>query len=292
MLLGPAFAKYVTCTGTTQYDTLGTGPIAVRYNTVPRWLYRLCCTGCIDKIYCSLLPFLASFSCHLNLIMQPEVISLYGNHSFVSTQESLLKYARGGYHPVCLGDTFKDGRYQVCHRLGWGSFSIVWLARDTRYTTRKREMPFDVILIYLRDQRWVSIKIKTAESSTNNRELHNLQSLCQCAEGNLGHNGIVQLLDHFIHQGPNGKHQCLVFELLGPTVGEVIETRVDMKDPIPPKMILRMSKQLLRAVAFIHRVGYVHGGMVARKHYTRLCYPPSPTPAGDSWSSFTFEDCN
>jgi hypothetical protein len=31
---------------------------------------------------------------------------------------------------VSLGNKFKDGRYQIYHKLGWGGFSTVWLARD------------------------------------------------------------------------------------------------------------------------------------------------------------------
>ncbi len=37
------------------------------------------------------------------------------------------------YHPVHLGDFFKDGRYKILHKLGFGSFSTVWLARDIQY---------------------------------------------------------------------------------------------------------------------------------------------------------------
>lgn len=54
----------------------------------------------------------------------------------------------------------------------------------------------------------------TANSSIS-RELHILKFLeRQCRKG-LSANYIVQLLDAFIHIGPNGTHQCLVFELLG-----------------------------------------------------------------------------
>ena len=41
-------------------------------------------------------------------------------------------YRPGGYHPVLLGDVFNDDQYKVIRKLGEGSFSTVWLARDLR----------------------------------------------------------------------------------------------------------------------------------------------------------------
>eukprot|EP01024_Parvocaulis_polyphysoides_P048506 TRINITY_DN46300_c0_g3_i2.p1 TRINITY_DN46300_c0_g3~~TRINITY_DN46300_c0_g3_i2.p1 ORF type:complete len:114 (-),score=17.10 TRINITY_DN46300_c0_g3_i2:51-392(-) len=35
-------------------------------------------------------------------------------------------YKKGGYHPVQIADKFKDGRYTVLRKLGWGHFSTVW----------------------------------------------------------------------------------------------------------------------------------------------------------------------
>ena len=40
-------------------------------------------------------------------------------------------YRKGGYHPVRVGDTYKDGRYVVLEKLGWGHFSTCWLCDDT-----------------------------------------------------------------------------------------------------------------------------------------------------------------
>jgi serine/threonine-protein kinase SRPK3 len=35
-------------------------------------------------------------------------------------------YAKGGYHPVHIGDLFKS---TIVRKLGWGHFSTVWLAK-------------------------------------------------------------------------------------------------------------------------------------------------------------------
>lgn len=48
-------------------------------------------------------------------------------------EENFVDYRTGGFHPVALGDTLKDGRYNIRHKLGYGGFSTVWAARDVRY---------------------------------------------------------------------------------------------------------------------------------------------------------------
>lgn len=44
--------------------------------------------------------------------------------------ESVFGYEEGGYRPVDLGDKFKNGRYEVRHKLGDGGILTFWLARD------------------------------------------------------------------------------------------------------------------------------------------------------------------
>jgi hypothetical protein len=50
--------------------------------------------------------------------------------SEASEEEDLEDYCKGGYHPVEPGQLYKNGRYVVVRKLGWGHFSTVWLARD------------------------------------------------------------------------------------------------------------------------------------------------------------------
>lgn len=114
----------------------------------------------------------------------------------------------------------------------------------------------------------------TADRTSNSHELRHLQSLMNHSHGDLGSKYIVQLLDDFVHQGPNGSHQCLVFELLGPSIDAVLEEYqederwTDNEDDdeekvkLEPDVILKWSEQILQATKFLHDAGYVHGGTV------------------------------
>ncbi|KAH8746901.1 kinase-like domain-containing protein [Diaporthe sp. PMI_573] len=161
-------------------------------------------------------------------------------------QEGLAGYRPGGYHRVCLGDHFKDGRYQVHHKLGWGGFSTVWLTKDKIC------------------EEWVAVKILTANSKQEklSKELGILRELSNDTSKVYA----VRLLDDFYHKGPNGRHQCLVFELLGPSLNNVINRCNPLNgeirtadDRIDSHVVLRVSKQLLGALAILHAKGIAHG---------------------------------
>jgi serine/threonine protein kinase len=47
--------------------------------------------------------------------------------------ESLLHYTQRRFHPVRPGETYGNGRYRVVRKLGWGSYSTVWLAEEIGY---------------------------------------------------------------------------------------------------------------------------------------------------------------
>lgn len=101
---------------------------------------------------------------------------------------------------------------------------------------------------------WVSIKILRADESKVSRELTAFRHLESCP-------GVVQLLDHFLHQGPNGTHQCLVLELLGPSVNIIVADNFEDGDRLETEFVIKMSRKLLETVEYIHTLGYVHGGL-------------------------------
>lgn len=56
----------------------------------------------------------------------PKIVPVQDN-TVPKEEEHPSDYHSGGYLPVQLKDTFKDGRYTVIRKLGWGHFSTVWV---------------------------------------------------------------------------------------------------------------------------------------------------------------------
>jgi len=62
----------------------------------------------------------------------------------------------------------------------------------------------------------------------------------------------VQLLDSFMHNGPNGKHYVMAFEILGVNLLEIIK-RYDYKG-IPMPLVRVLSKQCLIGLDYLNRI--------------------------------------
>ncbi|KAH1432041.1 hypothetical protein KXX32_002647 [Aspergillus fumigatus] len=153
-------------------------------------------------------------------------------------------YRPGGYHPVVLGDVFNDGQFKVIRKLGEGSYSTVWLARDLKY---------------------VALKIPVSEISGVTADLRIIRHLTEIAPAEAARH-VTRLLGEFEHRGPNGLHRCLVFEPMGPSVNTMVEElpqfkprRRGMKVRYPLRMAKSILKQSLQALAFLHEHGIAHG---------------------------------
>lgn len=154
--------------------------------------------------------------------------------------ESLEGYCPGGYHPTCIGDQYRDGRYQVIHKLGYGSYSTVWLAQD-----------------HLKS-RHVALKILVAAASENSSEGKILRALGSGHPEHPGRAYVLSLLDEFFVNGPNGRHLCVVSEAAGCSVAKSKETSTTWKFPANVARVI--GARVLLGLDYIHSCGVVHGG--------------------------------
>lgn len=154
--------------------------------------------------------------------------------------EDLENYVPGGYHPTLIGDIFFGGRYTVVHKLGFGGYSTIWLARDHQC------------------QRYVSLKILTAEASLDSPEGDILHYLMKGDNAHPGKRFISPVLDHFSFHGPNGHHRCLVGE---PAAGSIAQSKENSTNFMFPTDAARsIAAQLLLGVSYLHECGICHGG--------------------------------
>ncbi|KAF2769590.1 serine protein kinase-like protein Sky1 [Teratosphaeria nubilosa] len=157
-------------------------------------------------------------------------------------EEDSEDYCKGGYHPVQVGEQYKDGKYTVVRKLGWGHFSTVWLSKDN--TTGKH----------------VALKVVRSAAHYTETALDEIKLLNKVVEANKDHPGrkhVVSLLDSFNHKGPHGMHVCMVFEVLGENLLGLIKRWNHRGIPMP--LVKQITKQVLLGLDYLHReCGIIH----------------------------------
>lgn len=73
---------------------------------------------------------------------------------------------------------------------------------------------------------------------------------------------VIALLDHFEHQGHNGKHVCIVSEALSASISNVLKTcpffSHGTQTFFPKLMIKIILIQVLMGICFLHSHGVIH----------------------------------
>lgn len=139
---------------------------------------------------------------------------------------------------MVIGETFKDGRYTVLHKLGWGHFSTVWLVADIGGVAALKV-------------------VKSAQHYTEAAldEIDILSHITHLDPQNQSH--CCRMVDTFRHRGPHGKHVCMVFELLGDNLLTLI--RHYNHEGIPLTIVKHLTRCIMEALDFLHRkCGIIH----------------------------------
>ena len=185
-------------------------------------------------------------------------MSTHEANSFLSQdeeEEDQSEYKPGGYHPVQIGERYLN-RYTIIQKLGWGQFSTVWLAKDNvtnSYVALKIQKSSYHYTEAAMDE--INILIKTTKSYEDPVWLRSLEeySVPYSQRGSF----VVQLLSHFVHKGKNGKHICMIFELLGVNLLEIVKLYEYKGIPIP--LVRTIARQVLIGLDYLHRIcGVIH----------------------------------
>lgn len=179
---------------------------------------------------------------------------------YTSEDEGTEDYRRGGYHAVRIGDTFKNGRYIVQTKLGWGHFSTVWLAWDTL------------------SSRYVALKVQKSAQHYTEAAMDEITILQQIAEGDPDDKKcVVKLLDHFKHSGPNGQHVCMVFEYLGDNLLTLIKY-TDYRG-LPLHMVKEICFHVLEGLDYLHgQLSIIHTDLKPENILLLSMIDPSKDP--------------
>ncbi|GMF69250.1 unnamed protein product [Aspergillus oryzae] len=162
--------------------------------------------------------------------------------------ERMEYYEPGGYHPVKIVDCFHN-HYRVIHKLGHGSYSTIWLARDEISN--------------------INVALKVCRANSSPREIDILAKLSNPKQpsdtgraiisSDMGRSIIPSILGKFNNQGPNGTHVCLV---TGPARMSVSDAKKESWISLFQLEVARaIAAQLVIAVQFIHSQGFVHGDL-------------------------------
>lgn len=169
-----------------------------------------------------------------------------GYYYLIEGVEMIEEYEPGGYHPVLLGDLFDDGRYKIVYKLGYGGYSMTWLARDQMLD---KYVAIKIMKAFVEDDEEQQIALRVSALMCEDPEETNLLSI---------------LLDSFTIHGPNGTHKCLVVE-----PGRMSFSDAKEESPVSNCCTLRFEThravmgQIIQAVAKLHEKGVVHGDLRA-----------------------------
>ena len=183
-----------------------------------------------------------------------------------SQDEGLSEYKINGYHPVHVGEILLD-RYVIMQKIGYNNNSTEWLSLDVKYNN------------------YVSIKIQKSSQQYINSAYNEIEILNEIDKHNFDkkwveslkeyykdepekikvilrdHTHIRQLLNSFIYHGQNGKHFCMVYEIMGINLLDIIK-RYNNHNGISIPFVRIITKQLLIGLDYLHRIcGIIHNDL-------------------------------
>lgn len=175
---------------------------------------------------------LANIFCRFALKKNPSTLTKKELHAIVIKDsrirsENLEQYGFGGYMHLKFGNVFgPDNQYLVLRKIGWGHFSTVWLCRHrSKFVTINYNLILYNKIALFRNHAYYAIKvIKSAEKYKEQflDEIDILKHVNNQDHESTGFNRVITFYSTFNEWSVNGIHPCIVFEVLGPSLLDLV----------------------------------------------------------------------
>ncbi|KAL8745942.1 MAG: hypothetical protein Q9190_001969 [Brigantiaea leucoxantha] len=160
------------------------------------------------------------------------------NANTILDEEGNPDYDPRRFYPARIGDTIQ--KYQIVSKIGWGTGSTVWLAKDTnRWPWQpNRYVALKITNCFERDRRSAEDELEMSQHISNIQTVHE------------GRSYVRLIQDSFTIPGPFGEHLGMAFEpfreplwLLGRHLGTV---------GLSPTILKAFLKLVLKGLDFLH----------------------------------------
>ena len=212
-------------------------------------------------------------------------------------------YKPGGYHPVKVGEVYNQ-RYVVIKKLGWGHFSTVWMVKDRKVIATGG-------VAALKEQ-FFAIKVQKSAEHYTDAAMDEVELLdCAASERKVCEAAVnldsadsdsvtpkemvdysrhvASLHDSFFHTGPNGRHMCMVFTMLGCNLLGVIKAFNYRGIPVP--VVKNIIRGICKGLDFLHRkCNIIHTDL--KPENILLQFPNQISPAEREESAVAAEEAN
>jgi len=138
-------------------------------------------------------------------------------------------YGEGGYCPIKVEDVL--GNYTIAKKIGYGQFATVWKTACEHAIKVCRADPDYTTMI----EKEIDVLKKVRNAST-----------------------CVSLVDHFMHESPNGNHQVIVMELYNMDLYRLTQIHRHVDAPLPLAISKSIIKQLLEGLVFLESQHLLH----------------------------------
>lgn len=142
------------------------------------------------------------------------------------------------------GDEFNgdviNNQYMLLYKIGWGSFSSVWLTYD------------------ILDDKFYALKIQTPEDYDEGiKELKIYEMIQKICKNNKNIDSLMTLKHNFIFEKEDDKYVCMVMDLMAGSLYDVIKTE-KYSNGLPEEAAKKVEEQLYNSIHVLHSFDIIH----------------------------------